>query len=62
MPTISRALLNLNQACAGKLGKPIDRNEWGMTPQTVNAYYNPTMNENGFPGWDTATAAVPCEC
>ncbi|MFZ6693648.1 M13 family metallopeptidase [Undibacterium sp. SXout20W] len=32
-----------------KLGKPIDRNEWGMTPQTVNAYYNPTMNEIVFP-------------
>ncbi|MDY7537186.1 M13 family metallopeptidase [Undibacterium sp. 5I1] len=32
-----------------KFGKPIDRNEWGMTPQTVNAYYNPTMNEMVFP-------------
>jgi predicted metalloendopeptidase len=32
-----------------KLGKPIDRDEWGMTPQTVNAYYNPTMNEIVFP-------------
>ncbi|MES3024114.1 MAG: M13-type metalloendopeptidase [Pseudomonadota bacterium] len=32
-----------------KLGKPIDREEWGMTPQTVNAYYNPTMNEIVFP-------------
>ncbi|MES2886113.1 MAG: M13-type metalloendopeptidase [Pseudomonadota bacterium] len=32
-----------------KLGKPIDRNEWGMTPQTVNAYYNPEMNEIVFP-------------
>ena len=32
-----------------KLGKPIDRNEWGMTPPTVNAYYNPTMNEIVFP-------------
>ena len=32
-----------------KLGKPIDREEWGMTPQTVNAYYNPSMNEIVFP-------------
>ncbi|QYF95977.1 M13 family peptidase [Massilia sp. PAMC28688] len=32
-----------------KLGKPIDREEWGMTPQTVNAYYSPTMNEIVFP-------------
>lgn len=32
-----------------KLGKPIDKDEWGMTPQTVNAYYNPTMNEIVFP-------------
>ncbi len=32
-----------------KLGKPIDREEWGMTPQTVNAYYNPTKNEIVFP-------------
>jgi putative endopeptidase len=32
-----------------KLGKPIDREEWGMTPQTVNAYYNSRMNEIVFP-------------
>ena len=32
-----------------KLGKPVDRLEWAMTPQTVNAYYNPTMNEIVFP-------------
>ncbi len=32
-----------------KLGGPIDRNEWFMTPQTVNAYYNPLMNEIVFP-------------
>ena len=31
------------------LGKPVDRAEWGMTPQTVNAYYNPGMNEIVFP-------------
>lgn len=33
----------------GKLAKPIDRNRWGMTPQTVNAYYSPTLNEIVFP-------------
>ncbi len=32
-----------------KLGGPIDRNEWSMTPQTNNAYYSPTMNEIVFP-------------
>ncbi len=32
-----------------KLGKPVDRKEWGMTPQTVNAYYNPSFNEIVFP-------------
>ncbi len=32
-----------------KIGKPVDRNEWGMTPPTVNAYYNPEMNEIVFP-------------
>ena len=37
------------QRNVAKLGKPIDRDEWGMTPQTVNAYYNPLMNEIVFP-------------
>lgn len=32
-----------------KLGKPVDKEEWHMTPQTVNAYYNPTTNEICFP-------------
>ena len=32
-----------------KIGKPVDRDEWHMTPQTVNAYYNPVMNEIVFP-------------
>lgn len=33
----------------GKLGKPVDKTEWGMTPPTVNAYYNPAFNEIVFP-------------
>ncbi|MXV14871.1 M13 family metallopeptidase [Hufsiella ginkgonis] len=33
----------------GKLGKTVDKNEWGMTPPTVNAYYNPSFNEIVFP-------------
>jgi putative endopeptidase len=32
-----------------KLGKPVDKNEWGMTPPTVNAYFNPRMNDINFP-------------
>ncbi|MBC8046205.1 MAG: M13 family metallopeptidase, partial [Fimbriimonadaceae bacterium] len=32
-----------------KIGKPVDKGEWGMTPQTVNAYYNPSNNEIVFP-------------
>lgn len=32
-----------------KLGKPVDKDEWGMNPQTVNAYYNPSLNEIVFP-------------
>ena len=33
----------------GRIGKPVDRGEWDITPQTVNAYYNPTMNDMNFP-------------
>ena len=33
----------------GRIGQPVDKAEWGMTPQTVNAYYNPTRNEIVFP-------------
>jgi len=32
-----------------KIGKPVDKNEWGMTPPTVNAYFNPQMNDINFP-------------
>jgi len=49
-------VLNVMQAEAflrrqefAKIGKPVDRSEWGMTPPTVNAYYNPSQNEIVFP-------------
>jgi len=32
-----------------KIGKPVDHSEWGMTPPTVNAYYDPSMNDINFP-------------
>lgn len=46
---IKRALLVEEQRNRSKLGQPIDRAEWFMNPQTVNAYYNPVMNEIVFP-------------
>ena len=42
------AMFEYNRQLA-KIGKPVDRSEWFMTPQTVNAYYNPGMNEIVFP-------------
>jgi len=44
-----RASLFNYQKNIDKLGKPIDKTEWHMSPQTVNAYYNPSMNEIVFP-------------
>ena len=46
---VRRASTFENSRELSKIGKPVDRNEWGMTPPTVNAYYNPTMNEIVFP-------------
>jgi putative endopeptidase len=49
----------------GRIGKPVDREEWGMFPQTVNAYYNPTKNEIVFPAailqppFFSAKASIP---
>jgi putative endopeptidase len=42
------ALFEFNREL-GKIGKPLDRDEWFMTPQTINAYYNPGFNEIVFP-------------
>ena len=44
-----RAFEHENNFQLGKAGKPIDPSEWGMTPQTINAYYNPVRNEIVFP-------------
>lgn len=46
---IKEAILFHVKDSNGKYGKPVDKTEWGMTPQTVNAYYNPTTNEICFP-------------
>ena len=46
---ITRAFIFENEFQLGKAGKPIDPEQWGMTPQTINAYYNPVRNEIVFP-------------
>lgn len=46
---LREAALWMSQDNLSKLGKPVDKTEWGMTPQTVNAYYNPSTNEICFP-------------
>ena len=46
---VRRAIAFESDYQLAKLGGPVDRNEWGMTPQTVNAYYNPGLNEIVFP-------------
>jgi putative endopeptidase len=46
---VRRAHIHEHDRQLAKVGQPIDRDEWYMTPQTVNAYYNPLMNEIVFP-------------
>ncbi|MCA9066835.1 MAG: M13 family metallopeptidase, partial [Planctomycetaceae bacterium] len=46
---LQRSALFEHRRMIDRLGKPVDRQEWGMTPQTVNAYYNPSKNEIVFP-------------
>jgi putative endopeptidase len=46
---VMRAAAFAHNRNINKLGKPVDREEWGMTPQTINAYYSSTMNEIVFP-------------
>ena len=51
--TLVQNVMNMNyfeyKDNVGRLGKPIDKDEWGMNPQRINAYFNPTMNEIVFP-------------
>jgi predicted metalloendopeptidase len=46
---VARAFIAESEFQLAKVGKPIDPEQWGMTPQTVNAYYNPVRNEIVFP-------------
>jgi endothelin-converting enzyme/putative endopeptidase len=46
---VSRAAAFEERRQFAKIGQPVDRGEWGMTPPTVNAYYNPSMNDINFP-------------
>jgi putative endopeptidase len=46
---VERATMFESRRELNKIGKPVDRNEWEMTPPTVNAYYDPQMNDINFP-------------
>lgn len=46
---VTRSLIFERKRQWAKVGKPVDRSEWGMTPPTVNAYYDPQMNDINFP-------------
>jgi endothelin-converting enzyme/putative endopeptidase len=46
---VARATVFESKRSLAQIGKPVDRGEWGMTPPTVNAYYNPQMNDINFP-------------
>jgi len=49
LPSLRSASLSSRAHQLAKIGKPIDRNDWGMTPPTVNAYYSAPFNEIAFP-------------
>jgi len=63
---VERSLAFETRRQLGKIGKPVDRGEWGMTPPTVNAYYNASMNDMNFPAgvllpplWDPRLDLAP---
>jgi endothelin-converting enzyme/putative endopeptidase len=49
MGNLTRAITFEKKRRLGKIGKPVDRGEWEMTPPTVNAYYDPQLNDINFP-------------
>jgi putative endopeptidase len=63
---VARATVFESRRQLAKIGKPVDRGEWGMTPPTVNAYYNGSMNDMNFPAgvllpplWDPRIDLAP---
>ncbi len=63
---VARATTFETRRQLAKIGKPVDRSEWGMTPPSVNAYYNPSMNDMNFPAgvllpplWDPRMDLAP---
>ncbi len=63
---VARATAFETRRQLAKIGQPLDRTEWGMTPPTVNAYYNPSMNDMNFPAgvllpplWDPRMDLAP---
>jgi endothelin-converting enzyme/putative endopeptidase len=63
---VARATAFETRRQLAKIGKPVDRGEWGMTPPSVNAYYNPSMNDMNFPAgvllpplWDPRMDLAP---
>ena len=58
---VHRAAIFESKRQLAKIGKPVDRGEWQMTPPTVNAYYEPTDERHQFPGGRAATAALRSE-
>ncbi len=63
---VARATTFETRRQLAKIGKPVDRTEWGMTPPSVNAYYNPSMNDMNFPAgvllpplWDPKMDLAP---
>jgi putative endopeptidase len=49
LANVKRAVVFESRRQLAKIGKPVNRGEWGMTPPTVNAYYDPQMNDINFP-------------